>query len=226
MGRRAQTAHDRRRRLGRRHRRLLPLPHRRGRQQERPLREVSAGRKEEEEALDVAGRVGQVSGVVAVHSEPRGARHCLRHVHQPRRGHLEGQAQGAVPRPVGLLGVHGAVLVGDGRDDAGDDVLRPLRAAQVGVGRRCADHARRPPRHRRRLLRADAVGHGALSTGSPPRHDAAYARCPRRRRAEHRLKGRQVLSLRPLQGDGVHPARPGAEDQGQGRDRRHRGAAR
>mmetsp|Transcript_34332 Transcript_34332/g.74915 ORF Transcript_34332/g.74915 Transcript_34332/m.74915 type:complete len:395 (+) Transcript_34332:287-1471(+) len=171
---------------------------------------------------DGAAGVGQVPRVVAAHPRHGDARDRLRHVHQHRGGDVEGAPEGAVRGPQRLLHVHGHLLLGNGDGHHHRDALLPLHLREVRMGHRRQDHAGDDPGHGLHLLLAGA-GAGTLGARRlGHRLHASDAERHRRGRAEHPLEVLQVRALRPLQGDGLHPARPGAEEQGQGGHRRHR----
>merc|ERR1712118_547364 len=67
----------------------------------------AAGHQEEEEGQDERRGLPQVPPRQALRARPGDPRCGLRDLHQPRRGDLEVEAQGAVPEPQRLLRLHG-----------------------------------------------------------------------------------------------------------------------
>ena len=99
---------------------------------------------------------------------------------------------------------------GDVHHDAA--VACDLPEVRLGSGR--PDHAHRATDHRSGLLRACAVLGATHPLAGHHQPHAPHGRRAHRRGAERVLQVRQVLTVRPLQGDGLHPPGPGDPAQG------------
>jgi hypothetical protein len=110
-------------------------------------------------------------------------------------------------------------------------VLHPLRPAYLTLqsyftalwlGCSSPHHSRNPTGHRSDVLQSQSLPCVLRTYHSQNRHHTAYARRDGRSGPEHSIERCEILSVRSMQGNGVHSLRPRVEDKGQSSCRRDR----